>query len=59
MQRRAFIAGPLFAGLAVTVLPIAAQATPETMTAAINQMTGNSAVAHRRDKRHIPQYEGA
>ena len=39
MQRRAVIAG-----LAVAVLPIAAAATPETMAAAIKQVTGDAAV---------------
>ena len=54
MQRRAFIAGPLFAGLAVTVLPIAAQATPETMAAAIKQVTGDAVVRQGRVTLDIP-----
>jgi sulfur-oxidizing protein SoxY len=54
MQRRVFIAGPLIAGLAVTVLPIAAQATPETMAAAIKQVTGDAAVRPGRVTLDIP-----
>jgi sulfur-oxidizing protein SoxY len=54
MQRRAFIAGPFLAGLAVTVLPIAAQATPETMAAAIKQVTGDAVVRPGRVTLDIP-----
>ena len=49
MQRRAFIAG-----FAVTVLPIAAAATPETMAAAIKQVTGDAAVRPGRVTLDIP-----
>jgi sulfur-oxidizing protein SoxY len=49
MQRRVFIAG-----LAVTVLPIAAAATPETMAAAIKQVTGDAAVRPGRVTLDIP-----
>jgi sulfur-oxidizing protein SoxY len=49
MQRRAFVAG-----LAVTVLPIAAQATPETMAAAIKQVTGGAEVRPGRVTLDIP-----
>ena len=49
MQRRVFIAG-----LAVTVLPIAAQATPETMAAAIKQVTGDAAVRPGKVTLDIP-----
>ena len=54
MQRRAFVAGPLFAGLAVAVLPIAAQATPETMAAAIKQVTGDAVVRSGKVTLDIP-----
>ena len=49
MQRRAFIAG-----FAVTVLPIAAAATPETMAAAIKQVTGDAAMRPGRVTLDIP-----
>ena len=49
MQRRIFIAG-----LAVTVLPIAAQATPQTMAAAIKQVTGDAAVRPGKVTLDIP-----
>jgi sulfur-oxidizing protein SoxY len=49
MQRRAFIAG-----LAITVLPLAAEATPETMVAAIKQVTGDAAVRPGRVTLDIP-----
>jgi sulfur-oxidizing protein SoxY len=49
MQRRAFIAG-----FAVTVLPIAAAATPETMAAAIKQVTGDAALRPGRVTLDIP-----
>ena len=49
MQRRAVIAG-----LAVTVLPIAAEATPETMAAAIKQVTGDAAVRPGKVTLDIP-----
>ena len=49
MQRRVFIAG-----LAITVLPIAAAATPETMAAAIKQVTGDAAVRPGRVTLDIP-----
>ena len=49
MQRRAFIAG-----FAVTVLPIAAAATPETMAAAIKQVTGDAVVRPGRVTLDIP-----
>jgi sulfur-oxidizing protein SoxY len=49
MQRRVFIAG-----LAVTVLPFAAAATPETMAAAIKQVTGDAAVRTGRVTLDIP-----
>ncbi|HSS87507.1 MAG TPA: SoxY-related AACIE arm protein [Reyranella sp.] len=49
MQRRAFVAG-----LAVTVLPIAAAATPETMAAAIKQVTGDAVVRQGRVTLDIP-----
>ena len=49
MQRRAFIAG-----FAVTVLPIAAAATPETMAAAIKQVTGDAAVRPAKVTLDIP-----
>jgi sulfur-oxidizing protein SoxY len=49
MQRRAFIAG-----LAVTMLPIAAAATPETMAAAIKQVTGDAALRPGRVTLDIP-----
>ena len=49
MQRRAFIAG-----FAVTVLPISAAATPETMAAAIKQVTGDAAVRPGRVTLDIP-----
>jgi sulfur-oxidizing protein SoxY len=39
MERRAFLAG-----LVVTVLPLTAEATPETMAAAIKQVTGGAEV---------------
>jgi sulfur-oxidizing protein SoxY len=49
MQRRVFIAG-----LAITVLPIAAAATPETMAAAIKQVTGDAALRPGRVTLDIP-----
>jgi sulfur-oxidizing protein SoxY len=49
MQRRAVIAG-----LAVAVLPIAAAATPETMAAAIKQVTGDAAVRPGKVTLDIP-----
>ena len=49
MERRVFIAG-----LAVVVLPIAAEATPETMAAAIKQVTGDAAVRPGRVTLDIP-----
>ena len=49
MQRRAFIAS-----LAVTVLPIAAEATPETMAAAIKQVTGDAPVRPGKVTLDIP-----
>ena len=49
MQRRAFIAG-----FAVTVLPIAAAATPETMAAAIKLVTGDAALRPGRVTLDIP-----
>ena len=49
MQRRAFIAG-----FAVTVLPVAAAATPETMAAAIKQVTGDAALRPGRVTLDIP-----
>jgi sulfur-oxidizing protein SoxY len=49
MQRRVFIAG-----LAITVLPFAAAATPETMAAAIKQVTGDAAVRTGRVTLDIP-----
>ena len=53
MERRAFLAG-----LAVTVLPtvwpIAAEATPETMAAAIRQVTGGAAVRAAKVTLDIP-----
>jgi sulfur-oxidizing protein SoxY len=49
MQRRVFIAG-----LAITVLPFAAAATPETMAAAIKQVTGDAAVQTGRVTLDIP-----
>jgi sulfur-oxidizing protein SoxY len=54
MERRAFLTGPLFAGFAVTLLPLAAQATPETMAAAIKQVTGDAAVRPGRVTLDIP-----
>ena len=39
MERRAFLAG-----LVITVLPLTAEATPETMAAAIKQVTGGAEV---------------
>ncbi len=49
MERRAFLVG-----LAVTVLPFAAEATPETMAAAIKQVTGGATVRARRVTLDIP-----
>ena len=49
MERRVFVAG-----LAVVVLPIAAEATPETMAAAIKQVTGDAAVRPGRVTLDIP-----
>src|ERR1051326_6962004 len=49
MQRRAFIAG-----FAVTVLPVAAAAAPETMAAAIKQVTGDAALRPGRVTLDIP-----
>src|SRR5215471_19979692 len=49
MQRRVFIAS-----LAVAVLPIAAEATPETMAAAIKQVTGDAAVRPGKVTLDIP-----
>jgi len=49
MQRRVFIAG-----LVVTVLPISAQATPETMAAAIKQVTGDAVVRPAKVTLDIP-----
>ena len=49
MQRRAFIAS-----LAVTVLPIAAEATPEAMAAAIKQVTGDAPVRPGKVTLDIP-----
>jgi sulfur-oxidizing protein SoxY len=54
MQRRVFITGPLFAGLAITVLPMTAAATPESMAAAIKQVTGDAAVRPGRVTLDIP-----
>src|SRR6266498_3158067 len=49
MQRRTFIAG-----LAVTFLPFAAEATPETMAAAIKQVTGDAPVRPAKVTLDIP-----
>src|SRR5262245_13197474 len=49
MQRRAFLAG-----LSVTVLPFAAAATPETMAAAIKEVTGGAALRPEKVKLDIP-----
>ena len=49
MERRAFLAG-----LVVTVLPLTAEATPETMAAAIKQVTGDAAVRPGRVTLDIP-----
>src|SRR5215475_9140383 len=49
MQRRAFIAG-----IAITALPFAAEATPETMAAAIKQVTGDAEVRPGKVKLDIP-----
>lgn len=49
MERRAFLAG-----LAVTVLPFAAEATPETMAAAIKQVTGDAPVRAGKVTLDIP-----
>ena len=49
MQRRVFIAG-----LAVTMLPLAVEATPETMAAAIKQVTGDAAVRPGKVTLDIP-----
>ena len=49
MQRRVFIAG-----LAVTIVPLAAEATPETMAAAIKQVTGDAAVRPGKVTLDIP-----
>ena len=49
MQRRDFLAG-----LAVTVLPCAAGATPDSMAAAINEVTKGAALQPGRIKLDIP-----
>jgi sulfur-oxidizing protein SoxY len=49
MERRAFLAG-----LAVTLLPFAAEATPETMAAAIKQVTGDAPVRAGKVTLDIP-----
>src|SRR5215472_13179672 len=49
MQRRVFLAG-----LAVTVVPCAAAATPGSMTAAIEQVTKGATVQAARIKLDIP-----
>ena len=49
MQRRTFLAG-----LAIAVAPFAAEATPETMTAAIRQVTGDATVRPGRVTLDIP-----
>jgi sulfur-oxidizing protein SoxY len=49
MERRAFLAG-----LAVTVIPLAAEATPETMATAIKQVTGGAALRPGKVKLDIP-----
>ena len=49
MERRAFLAG-----LAVTLLPFAAEATPEAMAAAIKQVTGDAALRPGRVTLDIP-----
>ena len=54
MQRRVFLAGHFLAGLAVTVLPCAAQATPETLAAAIKEVTGGAPLRSRKVTLDIP-----
>jgi sulfur-oxidizing protein SoxY len=49
MERRAFLAG-----LAVTLLPFAAEATPEAMAAAIKQVTGDAPVRAGKVTLDIP-----
>src|SRR5205809_6080404 len=49
MQRRTFLAG-----LAIAVVPFAAEATPETMTAAIKAVTGDATVRPGRVTLNIP-----
>src|SRR5579871_1180948 len=49
MQRRA-----LLAGFAVTLLPFAAEATPDTMAAAIKQVTGGAALQAGKVTLDIP-----
>src|SRR4051794_26110299 len=59
MQRRVFlagpfVAGPLLAGLAVTVLPCAAEATPDTLAAAIKEVTGGAPLRSGKVTLDIP-----
>ena len=54
MQRRAFLAGPVIAGLAVAVLPFAAEATPEALAAAIEEVTGGAALRPGKINLDIP-----
>jgi len=54
MRRRAFLAGPLVAGLAVTVLPCAAGATPEALAAAIREVTGGATLRSGKVTLDIP-----
>jgi sulfur-oxidizing protein SoxY len=49
MQRRAFVTG-----LAITILPCAAEATPETMAAAIREVTGGAPLNSGKVKVDIP-----
>ena len=50
MQRRAFLAG----SAAVTLIPFAAEATPETLAAAIRQVTGGAPLQARGVTLDVP-----
>ncbi len=54
MQRRTFQRRAFLAGLAITVVPFAADATPDTMAAAIKEVTGGAAIRAGKVKLDIP-----
>ena len=54
MQRRTFQRRAFLAGLAITVVPFAADATPDTMAAVIKEVTGGAAIRAGKVKLDIP-----